>query len=260
MEADGRYSLLMGSTLPDGLPVELFTSGEPRWIGITVHRPGEVEQPRVHLASVPYALKAADADTLGGLPASAYLLADAGDASALQATTRRRARGGSSTCRRRPPARPATWGCSWTAPISATRRSSRAAAPSAWAPPRPATCSTWRSPTATARITGYAVQNLSGAADAYSGMLFYDQNGALGLFQGFNNATHEYRINNIASGGRINFLIGGSSRFLVANNGNIGIGVNPPDFKLHVIDASNTGLRVQTNVAGGTVASFGGSG
>ena len=75
MEADGRYSLLMGSTLSDGMPLEVFTSGEPRWIGITVNRPGEAEQPRVHLASVPYALKAADTETLGGKPASAYLLA-----------------------------------------------------------------------------------------------------------------------------------------------------------------------------------------
>ena len=59
--------------------------------------------------------------------------------------------------------------------------------------------------------TGYAVQNLGNTATSYSGMLFYDQNGALGQFQGFNNVTHEYRINNIASGGSINFMIGGSS-------------------------------------------------
>ena len=58
---------------------------------------------------------------------------------------------------------------------------------------------------------------------SYSGMLFYDQNGLLGQFQGFNNSTHEYRINNIASGGTINFMIGSISRFLVANNGDIGI-------------------------------------
>ena len=42
--------------------------------------------------------------------------------------------------------------------------------------------------------------------------------------------------------------------------GNVGIGTNAPAFKLQVIDTSNTGLRVQTNAAGGTVASFGGSG
>jgi hypothetical protein len=37
--------------------------------------PGEVDLPRVLLVSVPYALKAGDADTLGGKPASAYALA-----------------------------------------------------------------------------------------------------------------------------------------------------------------------------------------
>jgi hypothetical protein len=41
---------------------------------------------------------------------------------------------------------------------------------------------------------------------------------------------------------------------------NVGIGTTAPSFKLQVIDPSNTGLRVQTNGTGGTVASFGGSG
>jgi len=36
--------------------------------------PGQPEQPRVLLAAVPYSLKSSDADTLGGLPASAYML------------------------------------------------------------------------------------------------------------------------------------------------------------------------------------------
>jgi hypothetical protein len=64
-------------------------------------------------------------------------------------------------------------------------------------------------------------------------MLFYDQNGVLGQFQGFNNSTHEYRINNIArnpiSGafnGSINFMIGGSSRFRV--DPTVGTVVNGP--------------------------------
>ena len=72
------------------------------------------------------------------------------------------------------------------------------------------------------QITGLAVQNLGSTAASYSGMLFYDQNGALGQFQGFNNVTHEYRINNIARNGSsvldgsINFMIGGTSKFFVA--------------------------------------------
>ena len=40
----------------------------------------------------------------------------------------------------------------------------------------------------------------------------------------------------------------------------IGIGESAPQFKLHVLDQGNTGLRVQTNTSGGTVASFGGAG
>jgi len=41
---------------------------------------------------------------------------------------------------------------------------------------------------------------------------------------------------------------------------NVGIGTSAPSFKLHVVDPSNSGLRVQTNISGGTVASFGGNG
>ncbi|MGA3026870.1 MAG: tail fiber domain-containing protein [Bryobacteraceae bacterium] len=73
LDEQGRYSVQLGSTQPDGIPVDLFTSGKALWLG--VQPAGEAEQPRVLLVSVPYALKAADADTLGGKPASAYLLA-----------------------------------------------------------------------------------------------------------------------------------------------------------------------------------------
>ncbi len=49
-------------------------------------------------------------------------------------------------------------------------------------------------------------------------------------------------------------------RFTVLENGKVGIGNGSPTFQLHVVDQSNTGLRVQTNTIGGTVASFGGNG
>lgn len=75
VDAEGRYSVLLGAPHNDGMPLDLFTSGEPRWLGAQFNRPGEAEQPRVLLVSVPYALKAADSETLGGKPASAYLLA-----------------------------------------------------------------------------------------------------------------------------------------------------------------------------------------
>ena len=50
-------------------------STSARWLGVSVN--GAPEQPRVLLLSVPYALKAADAETIGGLPPSAFLRADA---------------------------------------------------------------------------------------------------------------------------------------------------------------------------------------
>ncbi len=69
----GRYTALLGSTKPDGLPAELFTSEQARWVGVQVS--GQAEQPRVLLVSAPYALKAGDAETIGGLPPSAFVLA-----------------------------------------------------------------------------------------------------------------------------------------------------------------------------------------
>jgi len=86
MDAEGHYSVLLGSQQSEGMPIELFATGDPRWLGVKVELPGEVEQARVLLVSVPYALKASDADTLGGKPASAYALAPT-DAAAGTGTT-----------------------------------------------------------------------------------------------------------------------------------------------------------------------------
>ena len=70
-ETTGHYTVSLGADKPLG--VELFSSGEARWLGVQIA--GQAEQPRVLLQSVPYALKAADAETLGGKPASAFMLA-----------------------------------------------------------------------------------------------------------------------------------------------------------------------------------------
>src|SRR2546425_816627 len=78
LDEQGRYTVLLGSTKSEGLPLELFTTGEPRWLGVQVNLPKEMEQSRVLLVSVPYALKAADAESLGGKPASSYALAPTG--------------------------------------------------------------------------------------------------------------------------------------------------------------------------------------
>jgi hypothetical protein len=73
LDASGHYAVHLGTSRPDGLPAELFATGDARWLGVRVD--GQPEQPRVLLVSVPYALKAADADTIGGKPLSAFVLA-----------------------------------------------------------------------------------------------------------------------------------------------------------------------------------------
>ncbi len=77
LDDQGHYSLLLGATQPNGLPLDLFTSGEAQWLGVQPQMPAAGEQPRVLLVGMPYALKASDADTLGGLPASAFVQAGA---------------------------------------------------------------------------------------------------------------------------------------------------------------------------------------
>jgi hypothetical protein len=69
----GHYTVMLGSTTSEGLPGNVFASGEARWLGVQAQE--QAEQPRTLLMSVPYALKAADAQTLGGLPSSAFVLA-----------------------------------------------------------------------------------------------------------------------------------------------------------------------------------------
>lgn len=72
-DANGHYSVLLGSTKPDGLPTDLFTSVQARWVGVQIS--GQNEQARFLLVSAPYAMKAGDAETIGGLPPSAFMLA-----------------------------------------------------------------------------------------------------------------------------------------------------------------------------------------
>jgi trimeric autotransporter adhesin len=72
LDNTGHYSVYVGITKPNGVPVSLFTAGQAHWLGVTIA--GEAEQPRVFLVSVPYAMKAGDAATLGGLPPSAFVM------------------------------------------------------------------------------------------------------------------------------------------------------------------------------------------
>jgi trimeric autotransporter adhesin len=73
-DAAGNYSVVLGSTTAAGLPGDLFSQQEQRWLGVQVQ--GQIEQPRVLLVSVPYAFKAHEAETLGGKSVSDFMLAN----------------------------------------------------------------------------------------------------------------------------------------------------------------------------------------
>jgi len=70
-DAGGRYTAYLGATSP--LPQDAFAEEKARWLGVAVN--GHA-QPRVMLVAVPYALRAIDADTLGGKPAAAFVRTD----------------------------------------------------------------------------------------------------------------------------------------------------------------------------------------
>lgn len=53
-DATGRYTVQLGSTSAHGLPSEVFTSGEGRWLAVRIGH--EAELPRVLLVAAPYAL------------------------------------------------------------------------------------------------------------------------------------------------------------------------------------------------------------
>jgi hypothetical protein len=72
-DAGGNYSVLLGSTTATGLPGDLFSQQEQRWLGVQVE--GQAEQPRVMMVSVPYAFKAHEAETLAGRSVSDFVLA-----------------------------------------------------------------------------------------------------------------------------------------------------------------------------------------
>ena len=75
---DGSYDILLGGA-SGGVPVDPFVNGSARWLGVAAD--GLPEGQRALLVSGPYAAKAADADTIGGLAASSFVLStDAGGA------------------------------------------------------------------------------------------------------------------------------------------------------------------------------------
>jgi len=84
LDGNGRYTALLGASTAEGVPLELFSANEARWLGVQPEN--QAEQPRVLLVSVPYALKAAEAESLGGKPASAYVLSPTAGSAAASPT------------------------------------------------------------------------------------------------------------------------------------------------------------------------------
>src|SRR3954469_7606539 len=257
LDERGRYSLLLGAAQPGGIPSELFGSTEAHWLGTRCEGAGEVEGPRVRLTSVPYALRAANADTLGGRPASDYVVSH--DATGSRA-------GGTQSDAAAPAAE-----LPGTANFLAKYMTATDVGSSTLlydngtnlgigtTVPFDVMHVQFNNPGG--NLTGLAVQNMSNTASSFSGMLFFDQNNQLGQFQGFNNSTHEYRINNIAKNGAaqyngsINFMTGSTSRFFVASTGNIGIGTTSPSALLEVSNAvpggpANIWVTSYTNAIG----------
>ena len=64
---DGTYSVLLGAASEGGLPQTVFAAGQARWVGVSIDRAEGT--PRTPLTSVAYAMKAGDAESVGGLAA-----------------------------------------------------------------------------------------------------------------------------------------------------------------------------------------------
>jgi|688.fasta_scaffold21638_7 hypothetical protein len=258
VDATGHYAVLVGASRPEGLSPDLLASNAPRWLEVRFAR-STAATPRVLLTSVPYALRASNADTLGGLPATAFLRA-----TTPQATSADTATGDTTTATRTPTPAVNSGTANYIGKFSNSIDLTSSVMFENGGRIGVGTTSPFdtvhaRFSDGSGTVTGYAVQNLSSGPGAYSGMLFYDHLGNLGQFQGFNNSSKEYRINNIATGGTINFMLG-SSRFLVAPAG-IGISNTSPQDALDVAGAvrASAGFRIfsgNTNLYGGTTTAL----
>jgi hypothetical protein len=75
LDANRRYTILLGSASEGGVPRSIFATNDGRWLGIRAVDSSDEE--KVLLVSVPYAFKAQDADTVGGRSADSFVSAAA---------------------------------------------------------------------------------------------------------------------------------------------------------------------------------------
>jgi hypothetical protein len=84
----------------------------------------------------------------------------------------------------------------------------------------------------------FAVQNTN--ATGFSGIEYLNNSGSIGVFSGFNNNNlQEFRFNNVATSGYINFMIGGTTALHINNSRSIGIGTTSPNASA-LLDVSST--------------------
>jgi hypothetical protein len=69
----GHYGVLLGA-VSGGVPVEIVSKDEPRWLGVRVNAAQSQEQPRLLLTGVFYAISALNAETLAGRPIGDFVL------------------------------------------------------------------------------------------------------------------------------------------------------------------------------------------
>jgi hypothetical protein len=232
LDDQGRFTVLLGATKSEGIPMELFNAAESRWLG--VQGQGMEEPARVLLVSVPYALRAADADTVGGLPASAFMLATASgivSSSSVPGTT-------TQTSANETPAK-----------IAPTRTANTKTATAALGPPAANFIPVFTGPSATSLGSSVMFQdpsnNFIGLGTTTPDSHLHIQGFGPDVVFNFQNAGsggHAFRFdatnnNSAFGGGKLvmqDLNAGGVARFTIDSNGFVGLGTASPDSHLHI--------------------------
>lgn len=211
--------------------MELFSAGEPRWLGVQFNRPGELEQRRILLVSVPYALKAVDADTLGGRPASAYALAETGSGEgrpgALEPLHSAGGETGSAPAPKtaQPKAVSGSTNC-----IGLFTSNSDIGCSAMWQPFTGAIGVNTTAPTNNLTVDqgGAASQSNSGVAVRYAGnrSVFFEGGDSAGYLYNFGNGGWYFYTNGAASQ---------TMALSIKNNGYVGVGTGSPSYPLDVV-------------------------
>ena len=263
---NGQYTATLGSMTNEGLPADLFSSGDARWLAVQVA--GQAEQARVLLVAVPYALKAADAETIGGLPPSAFVLAPTAgvpsesspsSASAVSSVSPPASVSSELRMTPPPPVNPTVTGVGTvnTLPLwdstsdivssVVTQLGTGATASVGINTPTPATT---LDVGGVATVRGALVLPQTGSATATAGTNSQPENLIASSYNSSTrkavNQTFQFKAepaaNNTASpSGTLNLLFGAGTAtptetgFNIASNGNVGIGISGPAVPLHVM-------------------------